>query len=171
MELLVQSIKDVSAVGSSPMLIVLAAGAALFLVSRHEVRRLGVLLLSLGSGLYSSLLKYIFTEPRPEGFVPTGFIPWERILTPEVYSFPSTHTVVYTAFFGYLFYLSFALRGVNKLVRNSARSFCGVMLVFVGLSRVLLGAHFTKDVVAGYLFGLVYLGVLVVLDRSLVPRK
>jgi len=171
MEILAGSIKEVSVVGSSPIIFIIALLVALFLIVRQEYWRLITLALSLVSGLYSSLLKYLFNEQRPVGYISTGFIPWERVLKSEAYSFPSTHTVWYTVFFGYLFYLSFKLRGVDKVVRHVARFFCAFMIVFVGLSRVLLGAHFVKDVVFGYLFGIVYLSAVIFCERLLYAKR
>lgn len=162
--LLIDTIKDVSVIGSSPIIFVIALFIALFLIIRRDYWRLFTLALSLASGLYSSLLKLIFNEQRPAGYVSDGFIPWDRLVKSEAYSFPSTHTVLYTAFFGYLFYLSFKLKGVDKIIRHMTRFFCASMIVFVGISRILLGAHFVRDVILGYLFGLMYLGVVVLLD-------
>lgn len=164
MQIIIETIKDVSVVGSSPIIFGIAFFVALFLLVQRDYLRLAILAISLASGAYSSLLKLLFKEGRPAGYISDGFIPWDRILKSEAYSFPSTHTVLYTAFFGYLFYLSFRLKGVDKVVRHVIRVFCALMIVFVGISRVLLGAHFVKDVVFGYLFGLLYLGAIVLLD-------
>lgn len=128
-------------------------------------------ILSLSSGLYSAVLKSVFKLGRPEGYLPEGLIPWERILKSEIYSFPSTHTVFYTAFFGYLIYLSYSIKGLDKLTRHAVRIFSAVMVLLVGGSRVLLGAHYIRDVVAGYIFGLVYLGLLIAGERFLAQRQ
>ncbi|PIS22011.1 hypothetical protein COT50_04220 [candidate division WWE3 bacterium CG08_land_8_20_14_0_20_41_10] len=165
MEFVSNAIKEVSAVGSSPIIFGIALLVALFLLGRRDYWRLVILAISLASGVYSSLLKLIFKEGRPVGYISDGFIPWDQLVKLEAYSFPSTHAVLYTAFFGYLFYLSFKLKGVDKVRRHVARLFCGLMIVFVGISRILLGAHFVKDVVSGYLFGLLYLGAVIYIDR------
>ena len=165
MGILISLIKDVSTVGSSPAIFVIAFLVILYLVVKKDFLHVVTVVLSLCSGLYSSLLKLIFNEQRPAGYITDEFIPWERILKSEVYSFPSTHTVLYTAFFGYLLYLSFKLKGVDKVVRHMTRFFCTLMIVFVGISRILLSAHFVKDVVFGYLFGLFYLGAVICVDR------
>lgn len=165
MDFLITSIKEVSVVGSSPIIFGIAFFVALFLLVRRDYLRLAILAISLASGVYSSLLKLLFKEGRPVGYISDGFIPWDHLVKWEAYSFPSTHTVLYTAFFGYLFYLSFKLKGVDKVVRHVIRLFCVLMIIFVGISRVLLGAHYIKDVVAGYLFGLLYLGAVIYIDR------
>lgn len=165
MDFISSAIKDVSFVGSSPVIFGVAGVVILYTLARKDLIHAVLVVLSLGSGLYSSILKNIFKEGRPTSFVADGFLPWEQLLKSEIYSFPSTHTVFYTAFFGYLFYLSFNLEGIDKVIRYSVRAFTVVMIVFVGLSRVLLGAHYIKDVVFGYLFGLIYLSVVIVIDK------
>ena len=171
MELIVSVIKNVSLVGSSPTIFIVALLMTLYFLFRKDWIRVVLVFLSMCSGLCSVLLKGLFEQSRPEGYVSTGFIPWERIFVWESYSFPSTHTVVYTAFFGYLFYLSLKLKGVDKIIRHITRLFCAFMVVFVGVSRILLGAHFTKDVVTGYLIGFLYLGGIIVLERFLEQRQ
>ena len=157
--------------GGSPVIFGIAFLVAIFLLVRRDYLRLVILAISLVSGVYSSLLKLIFKESRPVSYISNGLIPWDRLVKSEAYSFPSTHTVLYTVFFGYLFYLSFKLKGVDKVVRHSARLFCALMIISVGISRVLLGAHFVKDVVSGYLFGLLYLGAVIYIDRLMYRRK
>lgn len=164
MQVIFELMKDISTVGSSLIIFLIAALVALFLLVRRDYLRLFILALSIVSGLYSSLLKLIFKEQRPAGYISDGFIPWDRLVKSEAYSFPSTHAVLYTAFFGYLFYLSFKLKGVDKVVRHVVRFFCAIMIILVGISRVLLGAHFLKDVIFGYLFGALYLTVVILID-------
>ena len=170
MGIIIESIKDVSVVGSSPIIFLVAFLAALYMFARGDYIRVGTLILSLISGLYSSVLKYLFNEQRPAGYISDGLIPWERVLKSEVYSFPSTHTVLYTVFFGYLFYLTFKLSNIGKILRHTTRIFCALMIVLVGVSRILIGAHFVKDVVFGYLFGLLYLGAVIYVE-GLLERK
>lgn len=171
MDLLISTIKNVSEVGSSLAIFVAALLAILYFLFRKDWIRVVLVFLSICSGLCSVLLKGLFGESRPEGYVSTSFIPWDRIFVWESYSFPSTHTVVYTAFFGYLFYLSLKLKGVDKIVRHMTRLLCAFMVVFVGASRIIMGAHFTKDVVTGYLVGFLYLGGIIMLERFLEQRQ
>lgn len=170
MEIIIQAVINISAVGSSPIIFVVAGVVILFFLVRREWLRTFFVALSLGSGLYSTLIKSIFKLTRPDGYMPSEFIPWEKVLISEVYSFPSTHVVLYTAFFGYLLYLSYKLKGVSKFVKHTARIFSAVMVVFVGGSRILLGAHYLRDVIAGYIFGLIYLGFLITGERFLAQK-
>ena len=170
MQSFTESIKSISAVGSSPIIFALAGIILLYFLVKKDYLRILFVTLSLCSGLYSAVLKSIFKLHRPEGYLSEGLIPWERVLKSESYSFPSTHTVFYMAFFGYLIYLSYSIKGLDKLARHAIRIFSAMMVLFVGGSRVLLGAHYVRDVVAGYIFGLVYLGLLIAGEKFLAQR-
>ena len=170
MQSLAESIKSISAVGSSPVIFAVAGVVLLYFLVKRDYLRMLFVALSLCSGLYSAVLKSIFKLHRPEGYLSEGLIPWERVLKSEIYSFPSTHTVFYTAFFGYLIYLSYNIKGLDKLARHAIRIFSAIMVLFVGGSRVLLGAHYVRDVVAGYVFGFIYLGLLIAGKRFLAQR-
>jgi membrane-associated phospholipid phosphatase len=68
------------------------------------------------------------------------------------YSFPSGHVTFYTAFIGFLWFLTFSL-----LKRSWKRTLLlvifGALIVLVGVSRMYLGEHWASDVLGGYLLG------------------
>ncbi|MBU0649925.1 phosphatase PAP2 family protein [Patescibacteria group bacterium] len=167
---LLQAIKDVSMVGTSPVLFVIVLVLLVFFWLRKDYLRVFLIGLSLGSGLYNTGLKAIFRVARPPDYVADGFIQWERFFNFEVYSFPSSHTVLYTAFFGYLIYLTYKIKGVDKLVRHSVRIASFLLVSLVGGSRVLIGAHYIRDVIAGYIFGFIYLLFLIAMERFLAQK-
>lgn len=93
-----------------------------------------------------TVAKAAVARPRPtEDLV-------EVIERTDGYSFPSGHVIHYVVLLGTLaFVLSAAMRpGVGRWLVQGA---VVVILAYVGLSRIYLGAHWLGDVVAGYAIG------------------
>ena len=99
--------------------------------------------LALGGMAVVTGLKAIFAEPRP----PVGA---QRIAVGG-YGFPSGHATTATIGYGVLAY---DLRVGSRRLRYGVAT---VLVVLVALSRVVLGAHFLRDVVVGIAVGLVFL--------------
>lgn len=91
-----------------------------------------------------------------------------------LYGFPSGHVLYYTVFWGFLVYLSYVLRTEHKFIRRLVRLVGYSLIVLVGASRVYLGVHYVRDIVAGYILGLLVLVTLITLDRKVcypVPKN
>jgi membrane-associated phospholipid phosphatase len=122
---------------------------ALYLRGRISIllllRHLSMLTLSLGiSDLVSSLIKKLFGRLKPHvGFIDPGFS--------VALSFPSNHSFN-TSF---LFFLIYGIMSPTDRIQN--RLFIlsvGIPIVlFVGLSRILLNQHYPLDVLGGWLLG------------------
>ena len=72
------------------------------------------------------------------------------------YSFPSGHAMVSMAFYGFLIYLIYQ-KVENPRKKFFGCTFLGLIILFIGFSRIYLGVHYTSDVLAGYSFSLGYL--------------
>ncbi|MEA4925046.1 MAG: phosphatase PAP2 family protein [Syntrophomonadaceae bacterium] len=92
------------------------------------------------------LLKNLIERSRPAG---------EALTTAAGYSFPSGHAMVSMAFYGFLaFLLLYCSRKKND--RWLAASLF-ILIFLIGFSRIYLNVHYTSDVLAGFLFGLLCL--------------
>lgn len=99
----------------------------------------------------NQILKYIVQRNRPEGY---------RLIDESGYSFPSGHSMVSTAFYGFLIYL--VIKKVkNKYLRNVLVILLGILIVLIGFSRVYLGVHYASDVIAGFFISIAYLIVFI----------
>lgn len=108
---------------------------------------------------YSLALKGIYSHPRPETAIVTVNSPM------DIYSFPSTHVTFYTAFFGFIFYLTVISR-IDPFLKKMVQIFCLLLILYIGYSRVSMGFHRPLDVVGGYFYGGLFLTTLVVVDHK-----
>ncbi len=97
--------------------------------------------------LLNLLTKAIFQRERPL----IDF--W--LVNESGYSFPSGHATVSMAFYGFLIYLVY--NHFKKKYRWYIISLLAIIIVFVGISRIYLGVHYLSDVLAGFLFSIIYL--------------
>lgn len=93
------------------------------------------------------LLKQIVQRPRPTEY---------RIITETGYSFPSGHSMISMAFYGFLIYLIYQYVK-NKYLKISLIAFLSILIISIGISRVYLGVHYTSDVIAGFCIAISYL--------------
>jgi undecaprenyl-diphosphatase len=132
------------------------AGLLLALLARRWREALLLPLVAALSWLSAEGLKNVIARPRPPladaRVLETGF------------SFPSTHATVSAAFYGVAAY--FLIRGLR---RDSAKIIVGilaaVLVLMVGVSRAYLGVHFPSDVLAGWMFGILWFALIVIADH------
>ena len=60
------------------------------------------------------------------------------------------------AFYGFLIYLSIKYLK-NKKLKIILLTLLSVLIIFIGISRIYLGVHYTSDVLAGFMISLCYL--------------
>lgn len=89
----------------------------------------------------TELLKHAFHNPRPSGL----------LVTPAGWSFPSGHSTLSTAFFGFFAVLVTRMRA--EYWRWIAYSIATLLAGAIIFSRVYLGAHWLTDVIGGALLG------------------
>ena len=97
--------------------------------------------------IINQALKNILQRPRPTEF---------RIIEETGYSFPSGHSMVSMAFYGYLIYLVYKYVK-NKYIKWSIIVLLSILICTIGISRIYLGVHYTSDVLGGFLVSISYL--------------
>ena len=95
----------------------------------------------------NQLLKRILQRPRPTEY---------RIIEETGYSFPSGHSMISMAFYGYLIYLIYKYVK-NKYVKVGSIVLLSILICAIGISRIYLGVHYTSDVLGGFLIAVSYL--------------
>jgi membrane-associated phospholipid phosphatase len=124
-----------------------AATFFVFLAARRRSEAFGLFLSTAGSGLLNRTIKILIARPRPAA-------PDVNIFRAHSgQSFPSGHVTFYVCYFGFLFFVAYALLPKRSLARRVALTFCVLMIVLVGISRVYLGAHWPSDTIGAYFLG------------------
>lgn len=151
---LTQVAKVVSFFGSPLFVIIMAL--ALLLVWYKKYRRTEIvrLVLVLLGNLLTIIMKPVFERTRPlPGLV--------LALSNEAsFSFPSGHSLCAMLVGGYFWFISASWSNTGRRV---ARLSAAVFVLAIGWSRIYLGVHWLTDVVAGYLFGFVWLSLVAIL--------
>ena len=108
-------------------------------------------------------IKLAVVRPRPSADL-------VRVMTQlNDYSFPSGHVLYFTAFFGFLLFLTYTL--VKPIWwRTVLLIILGAMVALIGVSRIYEGQHWASDVLAAYLLGSVWLSLTILIYRWGKPR-
>ena len=97
--------------------------------------------------ILNQVLKRILQRPRPTEY---------RIIEETGYSFPSGHSMISMAFYGYLIYLIYKYVK-NKYIKWIFIIFLSILISTIGISRIYLGVHYTSDVLGGFFISISYL--------------
>lgn len=97
--------------------------------------------------LLNQAFKMIFTRERPVGI---------NLINENGYSFPSGHSMMSVAFYGFLAYMYLHSKRSKKNRLLVIISFI-LLVLLIGISRIYLGVHFASDVLAGFALALAYL--------------
>ena len=137
--------------GSSEWIGVVLFLLVLFFVWKRWWPSLVTLIVAVPGGmLLNELVKVLVHRHRP--FVDGPFVDWSG------YSFASGHTIGATLLYGQL--LLFVLPALKaRQWRVLTVCSAALLIALVGFTRIALGAHFLTDVLAGILFGILWLAI------------
>jgi undecaprenyl-diphosphatase len=142
------AMRDVTALGSAPVLVFFVLAVAGALLARRQYHALALLLgATLGGRLMNVVLKAYFARPRPDLAL--------HLTEVRSMSFPSGHAMDSAV----IYRTMAALLARFVQPRNLKVYFLGlaaVLTVMIGLSRVYLGVHYPSDVLAGWVAGLAW---------------
>lgn len=145
-------------------------GGAIFVISLTTIlffvikdKKIGIsIITNLGIvTILNQIIKFIMQRPRPTEF---------RIIEETGYSFPSGHSMVSLAFYGYLIYLIYKYIN-NKHLKRTLIIILSVLICIIGVSRIYLGVHYTSDVLGGFLISFAYLIIYIELVNKFLLEK
>ena len=145
-------------------------GGAIFVISLTTIlffvikdKKIGIsIITNLGIvTILNQIIKFIMQRPRPTEF---------RLIEETGYSFPSGHSMVSLAFYGYLIYLIYKYIN-NKHLKRTLIIILSVLICIIGVSRIYLGVHYTSDVLGGFLISFAYLIIYIELVNKFVLEK
>lgn len=97
--------------------------------------------------LLNQSFKFIFARSRPVDI---------NLIIENGYSFPSGHSMVSLAFYGFFIYII-----VHKRMKKSKKIFycslLAILTLLIGISRIYLGVHYASDVLGGFALSMAYL--------------
>lgn len=108
-------------------------------------------LLTMNSAISNTVIKHIIRRERPVGL---------KLVEQGGYSFPSGHTMIAVAVYGYLLYLVWT-KITNKYLKYGLSILLSILIISIGISRVYVGVHFMSDVVAGFILSIIQVVLLI----------
>jgi undecaprenyl-diphosphatase len=111
--------------------------------------------------LINTLIKWIVHRPRPDEIM--------RLIEESGYSFPSGHSMISMAFYGYITYLIY--KHVKDKKKRTIYCLLLLFLIFmIGLSRIYLGVHYLSDVLGGFALSVSYLMIFIIISPKILDR-
>ena len=155
-------VKVITNVGGVLGVIVIATIISIILFVKKK--KLIVLLTWINLGccaLLNQILKRIIQRSRPTGY---------RLIEEDGYSFPSGHSMISAAFYGFFIYLIFK-NVKNKYLKWGSISLLSLLICLIGISRIYLGVHYTSDVMAGFVISISYLVIFTSIVNDYLDRS
>ena len=125
----------------------------IMLLSKNKKRAFYIALNVLLCYFLNQTFKYIFARQRPIDI---------NLISENGYSFPSGHSMISVAYYGFIAYIVAHMR-LKKKTKRLYIILLMILTLLIGVSRIYLGVHYASDVLAGYALAMAYLIVYIIL--------
>ncbi|MGD1005621.1 MAG: phosphatase PAP2 family protein [Ignavibacteriaceae bacterium] len=155
---LLNFMRDVSALGSVTIVVLITILTSGFLILKKEYPSLRVVLFaSISGGIIELLMKGIFSRPRPH-IVP-------HLVNVDSLSYPSGHSAISAIIYLSLIFIIFTL-DIKRSIKISFLYSAIFLILLIGISRIYLGVHYPSDVLGGWALGLIWSSISVILAHN-----
>ena len=138
-------IKAITNLGGATCLIIITA--VIFITIKNKKIGFLTLINLVTITILNQIIKHIIQRPRPT---------YHTLIKETGYSYPSGHSMISMAFYGFLIYLIYK-NLKNKALKITLITFLSLLILAIGLSRIYLGVHYISDVIGGLLISTSYL--------------
>lgn len=142
---LVEIMKKITFFGGSIWVPLITGIMFIILFIKNRLRdAFGLIIVVGGITLVNIIFKIIIARARPE----------YMLIDETLYSFPSGHAMGSTALYGYFIYLinKGMLNKKNKIILNILFI---LLIISIGISRIILGAHYFSDILGGIVLSII----------------
>lgn len=151
--------KIITFFGSAVPFIMIVAFLFMILKEKKYAYLAGINLLLIT--LLNNIIKIVIRRPRPLNI---------NIIVEKGFSFPSGHSMVSAAFYGFLIYIIHD-NIKEKYLRYILYTSILILILLIGFSRIYLGVHYTSDVLAGFLISISYLIIYISILPKYIKRR
>ena len=120
-----------------------------------------IILNLLFSLLTSQLAKIIMQRERPVNI---------NLVDAFGFSYPSGHSLISMAYFGFIAYLLYKNKKNKKLTKIILITTLFITILTIGFSRIYLGVHYFSDVIGGFLLSSSYLMLFINLNKKIISE-
>lgn len=139
--------------GSALIMILITVLSLPLLKNKKQSLFISINLIS--SAVINTGLKMIFHRQRP----------LDMLINETGYSYPSGHSFVSIAFYGFIIYLIINSK-IEKKKKYIITCLLSLLILTIGTSRIYLGVHYPSDVLGGFAGGLLYLLIFIKIYRK-----
>ena len=133
--------KAITILANTTTIIVIVGILLIFVVKEEYFHMLAISVVS--TVATNQLLKHIFMRPRPDHL---------RLIKQGGYSYPSGHSMISIAVYGFLIYYVYH-KVKNKTLKIVLITLLTILIILIGLSRIYLGVHSINQIIFGFFIG------------------
>ncbi len=130
---------------------IIAISLLLLFIIKNKKTPIAIIINLIFVTLISQICKFAIQRERPIGI---------NLIKESGYSYPSGHSMVSMAFFGFIAYLIYK-NLKSKVLKALLIISIFIGIILIGFSRIYLGVHYFSDVIAGFFLSIAYLMVFI----------